>query len=65
MSLKKYHEERELITEIVTMLIGRSNDLEEWYTYHIRGRDKEIADLKEEIIKLLKEVDVLKEKVQE
>lgn len=52
--LKKYHEERELITEIVTTLIGRSNDLEEWYVYHIKNRDLKIASLEEEIRELKK-----------
>lgn len=47
--LEKYHAERDLITEIVTSLTGRSNDLEEWYTYHIKKRDETIESLREQI----------------
>lgn len=50
--LKKYHEDRAQITEIVTTMIGRSNDLEEWYIYQLACRDTKIAELEEALRKL-------------
>lgn len=52
--LKRYQEQRALITEIMQQIVGRTGDLEEWLTYHIVQRDLRIIELENELSELKK-----------
>lgn len=54
--LKKYQDERALINQLLIDMTGRSNDLEEWYIYHMKNRDLKIAQLEEEVRELKRQL---------